>query len=359
MMKAAVITEYGALLEIKQVPIPQPGPNDVLVKLIACGICHSDLHAACGDFHIKPPLPLILGHEGVGRIVEFGANVTPERYHLKLGDLIGIQFLQGTCLKCEFCLDGRETLCNTKVATGVTRSGAFAEYALMNADFAAKLPDGMDPFKAAPLYCAGVTMYKALKVSQARSNDWISIVGVGGSLGIKYAKAMGFRVIGIVAEKDQATTDLALEMGADEAIVTSPFLIQSLVYNGPGDQHSDFVKEKTNGGVQAAIVAVPLISAYEQALQSLKPGGCLVLVGIPAEKLSIAVNECIGKQIRIVGSLVGTRNDLQEALDMARKHNIECRVQTCQLEQINEVFDNMKNCRLTGRMAIDFTTNSK
>ncbi|CAF3986894.1 unnamed protein product, partial [Rotaria sp. Silwood1] len=153
-------------------PIPQPGPNDVLVKLIASGICHSDLSAASGDWDIKAPLPFILGHEGIGRIVEFGENVTPEKYNLKLGDLIGIQFIQGTCLKCEFCLDGRETLCTTK-------SGAYAEYALINADFAVKLPDGLDPFKSAPLYCAGVTMYKALKVSQARSNDWISIVGVG------------------------------------------------------------------------------------------------------------------------------------------------------------------------------------
>ncbi|CAF3635741.1 unnamed protein product [Rotaria sp. Silwood1] len=328
-------------------PIPQPGPNDVLVKLIAGGICHSDLSAACGDWTIKLPLPFILGHEGIGRIVEFGENVTPEKYNLKLGDLIGIQFIQGTCLKCEFCLDGRETLCKTKVCSGGTKNGAYAEYALMNADFAVKLPDGLDPFKSAPLYCAGVTMYKALKVSQARSNDWISIVGVGGSLGIKYAKVMGFRVIAIVAEKDQAAANLAFEMGADE------------VYDGPGDQHSDFVKEKTNGGVQATIVTVPLVSAYEQALQSLKQGGRLVMIGVTTKKISIAVNECIAKQIQIVGSLVGTRADLQEALDMARKHNIECKVQTCQLEQINEVFDDMKHCRLIGRMVIDFTANSE
>jgi propanol-preferring alcohol dehydrogenase len=136
-------------------------------------------------------------------------------------------------------------------------------------------------------------------------------------------------------------------------------LIQSLVYDGPGDQHSDFVNEKTNGGVQAAIVTVPLVSAYEQALKSLKQGGRLVLIGIPTDKLSISVGECIAKQVEIVGSLVGTRTDLQEALDIAQKHNIKCRVQTCQLEQINEILDDMKNYRLTGRMVIDFTGNSK
>ncbi|CAF4559712.1 unnamed protein product [Rotaria sp. Silwood2] len=168
-----------------------------------------------------------------------------------------------------------------------------------------------------------------------------------GSIGIKYAKIMGYRVIGIVAEKDQAAANLALEMGADE------------VYDGPIDQHSNFVKEKTNGGVQASLVTVPLISVYEQVLQSLKRGGRLVMIGLTKEKLSVTVSECISKQIQIVGSLVGTRTDLQEALDMAQKYKIECKVQTCQLEQINEVFDDMRNCRLIGRMVIDFTTNSK
>jgi propanol-preferring alcohol dehydrogenase len=136
-------------------------------------------------------------------------------------------------------------------------------------------------------------------------------------------------------------------------------ILAYLVYDGSSDQHSDFVKNKTNGGVQAAIVTVPLVSAYEQALQSLKQGGRLVLIGIPTDKLSISIGECIAKQIQIVGSMVGTRTDLKEALDIAHKYHIQCRVQTCQLEQINEIFDQMKNYRLTGRMVIDFTDQSK
>ncbi len=156
-------------------------------------------------------------------------------------------------------------------------------------------------------------------------------------------------------------------MGADEGkstiaivLLYSPcFLTRSLVYDGPSDQHSDFVKEKTSGGVQAALVTVPLVAAYEQALQSLKPGGRLVLIGIPTDKLSISIRECIAKQITIAGSLVGTRSDLQEALNIAQKYDIKCPVQTCQLEQINEIFDDMKNYRTTGRMVIDFTGNSK
>lgn len=142
-------------------------------------------------------------------------------------------------------------------------------------------------------------------------------------------------------------------------MITFPFVFQSLVYDGPSDKHSDFVKDKTNGGVQAAFVTVPHVPAYEQALQSLKQGGRLILIGIPVDKFSISVAECIAKQIAIVGSLVGTRADLREALDIAQKHNIKCKVQKCQLEQINEILDDMKNYRLTGRMVIDFTANSK
>ncbi|CAF1139978.1 unnamed protein product [Adineta ricciae] len=345
MMKAAVITEWGKPLQIQEMPIPRPGPNDILVKMVASGICHSDLHEARGEWGIKSTLPLILGHEGVGCIVEFGRDVCPEKYNLKLGDLIGIQLIQGSCLKCEFCLAGRETLCMTRTSSGIHKHGSFAEYGLMNVEFAAKLPDGLDPFKSAPLYCAGVTMHKALKVSHARTNDWISIVGVGGlgSIGIKFAKLMGFRVVGIVAENDHAAAKLAREMGADE------------VYDGPGDQHSAFVKEKTNGGVQAAIVSVPIISAYEQALSSLRQGGRLVMIALPSTKLSISIGECIGKQLEIVGSLVGTRNDLKETLDMAQKYHIECPVQMCRLEEINEVLNDMEHSRYTGRKVIDFT----
>ncbi|UJR11344.1 hypothetical protein I4U23_015525 [Adineta vaga] len=349
LMKAAVLTEFEAPLEIKQVPIPQPEPNDVLVKVVACGICHSDLHGARGDWAVNPSLPLILGHEGVGHIVEFGKDVCPEKYNLKIGDMIGVQLIQDTCRKCEFCLDGRETLCSSKISTGYHKNGPYAEYALINVDFAVKLPDGLDPFKSAPLFCAGVTMYKALKVSHAQPNDWVSIVGIGGlgSIGIKYAKIMGFRVIGIVAEKDQAAANLAREMGADE------------VYDGPGDQHSTFVAEKTNGGVQAAIVSVPVISAYEQALLSLKQGGRLVMIGLPIEKLSISIGLCVGKNLELVGSLVGTRDDLKETLDLAQKHNIQCPVQTCQLEEINEVLSDMEHSRYIGRKVIDFTKNTQ
>lgn len=177
MMKAAVVTEFKKPLEVKQVEIPKPGPNDVLVKHICCGVCHTDLHAAHGDWDFKPQLPRIPGHEGVGHVVELGSMVGN---HLKIGDIVGIPWLHLSCLHCEYCLSGRETLCKEQINSGYSIDGSFGEYALMDANFAVKLPEGMDPYKSAPLYCAGVTVYKALKVSQVKPGEWVSIVGVGG-----------------------------------------------------------------------------------------------------------------------------------------------------------------------------------
>ncbi|CAF4865341.1 unnamed protein product [Rotaria sp. Silwood1] len=226
------------------------------------------------DFPGRPRLPRILGHEGIGEIVELGSNV---RDHLKKGDIIGVQWIHKTCLHCEYCLTGRETLCKQQQNSGFSMDGCFAEYVLMDADFAVKLPDGMDPYTSAPLYCAGVTTYKALKVSKVRAGEWVSIVGVGG-----------------------------------------------LVYDGPSDQHGKWVRQKV-GGVQATIVAVPLIQAYEEAFKSVKRGGRIVGIGLPAGKMSISAIDCILRGIQLIGSTVGTRKDLQEALELAKLRNLSRR----------------------------------
>ncbi|CAF4642568.1 unnamed protein product [Rotaria sp. Silwood2] len=303
-MKAAVLTSFSEPLKIKEVETPKPGPNDVLVKNIACGVCHSDLHIAKGDFSGRPQLPRILGHEGIGEIVELGSNV---RDHLKKGDIIGVQWIHKTCLHCEYCLTGRETLCKQQQNSGFSMDGCFAEYVLMDADFAVKLPDGMDPYTSAPLYCAGVTTYKALKVSKVRAGEWVSIVGVGG-----------------------------------------------LVYDGPSDQHGKWVRQKV-GGVQATIVAVPLIQAYEEAFKSVKRGGRIVAIGLPAGKMSISAIDCILREIQLIGSTVGTRKDLQEALELAKLRKIMCKVEKRKLEEINQIFDDMLNNKISGRVVIDFS----
>ncbi|CAF4011445.1 unnamed protein product [Rotaria sp. Silwood2] len=256
------------------------------------------------DFSGRPQLPRILGHEGIGEIVELGSNV---RDHLKKGDIIGVQWIHKTCLHCEYCLTGRETLCKQQQNSGFSMDGCFAEYVLMDADFAVKLPDGMDPYTSAPLYCAGVTTYKALKVSKVRAGEWVSIVGVGG-----------------------------------------------LVYDGPSDQHGKWVRQKV-GGVQATIVAVPLIQAYEEAFKSLKRGGRIVAIGLPAGKMSISAIDCILREIQLIGSTVGTRKDLQEALELAKLRKIICKVEKRKLEEINQIFDDMLNNKISGRVVIDFS----
>ncbi len=170
---------------------------------------------------LKPPLPRILGHEGIGEVVQLGSNVDD---HVKKGDIVGVPWLQKTCLHCEYCLTGRETLCWNQRNTGFTIDGSFAEYTVIDANFAIKLPEGMDPYTSAPLFCAGLTVYKALKVSQARPGQWVSIIGIGGlgkilsifhdpmekfifyflgSLAVSYGVAMGLRMLAVVAPNDQ------------------------------------------------------------------------------------------------------------------------------------------------------------
>lgn len=341
MMKAAVTTSFKEPIQIKQVEIPKPGPTQILVKTIACGVCHSDLHLAKGEWEIQPALPRILGHEGIGEVVALGSEIIT---NVKKGDIVGVPWIQKTCLCCEYCLTGRETLCLEQSNSGFAVDGCFAEYCLMDGRFAVKLPNGMDPYTSAPLYCAGVTVYKALKVSEVRPGQWVSIVGVGGlgSLAVKYAVAMGMRVLTIVAPNDKTAVNLSKELGAEE------------VYDGPGDQHGLWV-QKTVGGVQAALVAVPVIQAYEEALKSVKRGGRVVAVGLPSKNISISVLGLVFSGIQLIGSVVGTRQDLAETLEFSKLHNITCKIQKRKLEEINEVFDDMNNYKISGRVVIDFS----
>ncbi|CAF1497053.1 unnamed protein product [Adineta ricciae] len=340
-MKAAVITGFTQPLEIKQVEIPKPKNKEILVKNIACGVCHSDLHITKGDWDEKCSLPRIPGHEGIGEIIELGSQVDN---HLQIRDIVGIPWTYSTCLKCEYCLSGQEALCEQLMGTGFSYDGCLAEYTLMDSDFVVKLPDGMDPYTSAPLFCAGVTVYKALKMSGVPPNEWVSIVGVGGlgSVAIKYAVAMGMKVLAVVAPNDQNAVNLSKEMGASE------------VYDGPSDQHSQWVQDKLRG-VQAAIVTVPLIQAYDEAYKSVKRGGRIVAVGLPNGTMSIPIIDCVCRGIQLIGSMVGSREDLKEALAMAKAHKISCKIQKRKLEDINQVFEDMINYRINGRVVIDFT----
>lgn len=339
LMKAAVVTAFKQPLEIQHVEIPTPKSHEILVKMISTGVCHTDLHAAHGDWPVKPTLPLIPGHEGIGEVIAIGDQVS----HLKLGDVVGIPWLHTACGHCEYCHTGRETLCHEQQNSGYSVNGSFAEYALMDADYTIVVPKEIDPLHAAPLFCAGVTTYKALKVSHVKPGQWVSIVGVGGlgHIAIQYAKAMGMQVIAVVAENDAKAKQLAFDMGAD------------LVFDGPSHEHGKWVQEAV-GGVHGSVITAVAKLPFDEAIKSLRRGGRAVPVGLPPESMDIPIFDTVLNGTEIVGSIVGTRQDLEETLTIAAQSNIRPKIAVKKLEDINEIFDDMIHGRIDGRIVISF-----
>lgn len=334
-MKAAVVNEFKQALEIKEVPKPTLDYGEILVKMEACGVCHTDLHAAHGDWPVKPKLPLIPGHEGVGVIVEMGEGVKS----LKIGDRVGIPWLFSACGECEYCLSGRETLCPNQQNGGYSVDGGYAEYCKAPADYVARIPEGLDPVEVAPILCAGVTTYKALKVSEAKPGDWVAIYGIGGlgHIALQYAKAMGFNVIAVDIADEKL--DLASQLGADITI------------NGLKNDPVQTIKEKV-GGVQASVSVAVTRKAFEQAYQSVKRGGTLVVVGLPHDELPIPIFDTVLNGVSVKGSIVGTRKDMQEALDFAARGKVRSQIETAPLDSINEVFDDMVSGKINGRIVL-------
>ncbi|TDW03747.1 propanol-preferring alcohol dehydrogenase [Bacillus badius] len=334
-MKAAVVNEFKQDLEVKDVSKPKPGPGEALVKIEACGVCHTDLHAAHGDWPVKPKLPLIPGHEGVGVVEEVGEGVTS----LKVGDRVGIPWLYSACGECEYCLQGQETLCPNQENGGYSVDGGYAEYCLAAADYVAKIPDALSSVEAAPILCAGVTTYKALKVSGAKPGDWVAIYGIGGlgHIALQYAKAMGFNVVAVDISDDKL--ELAKKLGADEAV------------NGMKENPVEAIQNRV-GGVQAAVSVAVTKKAFEQAYQSVKRGGTLVVVGLPNDELPIPIFDTVLNGVTVKGSIVGTRLDMKEALDFAARGKVKAQIETAPLDEINEVFEKMVQGKINGRIVL-------
>lgn len=336
-MKAAIVNEFQQELEIKEVEIPKPEHGEVLIKMEACGVCHTDLHAAHGDWPIKPKLPVIPGHEGVGIVEQVGQGVTS----LKKGDRVGVPWLFKACGECEYCLSGNETLCPNQLNGGYSADGAFAEYCVAPADYVARIPDGVDSVEIAPILCAGVTTYKALKVSGAKAGDWVAIYGIGGlgHIALQYAKAMGFNVVAVDINDDKL--QLAKELGAD------------LTVNGKASDPAQTIKDKV-GGVQTAISVAVNKAAFEQAYHSVKRGGSVVLVGLPNDEIPVPIFDTVLNGVTVKGSIVGTRKDMQEALQFAADGKVRAIVSTAKLEDINQVFDKMEKGQINGRIVLTF-----
>ncbi|KZN37654.1 alcohol dehydrogenase AdhP [Pseudoalteromonas luteoviolacea] len=334
-MKAAVAHQFKAPLSIESLAQPEVKPGTILVKVAACGVCHTDLHACHGDWPVKPNLPLIPGHEGVGTIVAKGDDVN----HLALGDKVGIPWLHSACGHCEHCLQGNENLCPNQQNSGYSVDGGYAEYCLANADYVVKIPNNLSFVDAAPLFCAGVTTYKALKVSEAKPGQWVAIVGAGGlgHLAIQYAKAMGLNVIAV--DSGEHKLSLAKELGADYCID----------YN----EHNPAEQIQTKfGGVQAVVCTAASKAAFSGAYHSVKRGGKCILVGLPNDDMPIPIFDTVLKGISVIGSIVGTRQDLIECLDFAAAGKVKAIVQTQPLENINQVFEQMQHNEIQGRIVL-------
>ncbi|HEV1284160.1 MAG TPA: zinc-dependent alcohol dehydrogenase [Bryobacteraceae bacterium] len=336
-MKAALLREFAGPIAIEDVETPVPGPGEVLVKVQACGVCHSDLHLALGDWDMLRPitkLPLIGGHEIAGVVASLGEGVSG----FKIGDRVGVPWLHWTCGECEYCLAGRETLCGQQKITGCTVDGGFAEYVKAPASHVAKLPPGLSAEEAAPLLCAGLTVYKALKNSGIAKGERVAVFGVGGlgHLAVQIAHAMGAQVcaIDIAEEKLELARSLGAEWTVNAATEPVPKKVRSI------------------GGAHVALVTSASATAYETALRVLKKGGTLAVVGMPNEPFKVSAVAMVSGEFRIVASAVGTREDLRELFEMVGKFPIRCHIETRHLDALSEVFEEMTRGAVLGRVVL-------
>lgn len=334
-MKAAVVAK-GRRVEVVEKTLRPLAHGEALLKMQCCGVCHTDLHVKNGDFGDKTGV--VLGHEGIGIVAEVGPGVTS----LKPGDRASVAWFYQGCGHCEYCNTGNETLCRQVKNSGYTVDGGMAEFCIVSADYAVKVPDGPDSAAASSITCAGVTTYKAVKSSHIRPGQWIAIYGLGGlgNLALQYAKhVFNARVIAIDVNDEQLA--FAREMGAD------------LILNPRSEEVAKIVQEKT-GGAHAAVVTAVSKSAFNSAVDALRAGGRLVAVGLPSEAMDLNIPRLVLDGIEVVGSLVGTRQDLLEAFEFAAQGKVVPKVTLRPIEDINDIFDEMLEGRIKGRMVINF-----
>lgn len=335
-MKAARIHKFGEELRLESVPIPEVGEGQILIAIIASGVCHTDLHATAGDMPGNPSLPFIPGHEIVGSVAATGKSVTEYRE----GDMVGLPSLNWTCGECEYCRSGWESLCHRQLATGYSVDGGFAEYVAAPADFAVRIPDGVDPFEIAPILCAGVTTFKGLKQTQAQKGDWVIISGVGGlgHVAVQYARQFGFRVGAV--DVDDEKLNLAKKLGAE------------LTVNAVTEDAAVKVQEQI-GGAHAVLVTAASALAFRSAVGMLRRGGQCVLIGLPPGDFSLPICDVVLAGQTVRGSIIGTRRDMDEAVELAISANIQCTIEKQPLENINKVFSRLKEGKVIGRVVLE------
>jgi alcohol dehydrogenase, propanol-preferring len=336
-MKAAILHDFKKQLSIEDVERPRPAADQVLIQVEACGACHSDVHVADGDWKQLAGIvkrPLILGHEIAGRVVEKGDAVD----NLQIGDRVGVPWIHWSCGECEFCREGNENLCSRQQITGVTVDGGYAEFVKAPATHALKIPDGLSALEAAPLFCAGLTVYRALKGAAIVAGQRLAVFGIGGlgHLAVQLGRALGADVTAIDVSEEKL--ELARSFGAADTLNAAT---------------TDVVKElRRKSRVHVALVTSAAKAAYDAAFSCVRPTGTLLVVGLPAENICFPPILMAAGEIRIHASTVGTRQDLREVLALAAAGKVRCQVVASPLAQANQALDQLRNGQVSGRIVL-------
>jgi len=323
MMRAAVVHAFDRPLSVEERPTPVPGEGQVLVAIETCGLCHTDIHAARGEWPVKPTPPFVPGHEGVGTIAAVGGG---ELHGLEVGMRVALPWLGWACGTCRYCNSGRETLCLQQLNTGYAIDGGFADYAIGYARHVVRVPDGVDPLDAAPLTCAGVTTYKAVKVAGTTSADVVAVFGVGGlgHLAVQYARIAGSAVVAVDVNDERLAE--ARELGAEQVVNAA--------------EQDPVAAIQALGGADVAISTAASPKPFEQAQRSLARGGTMVAVGLPAENdAAVPIFETVLGGLTLTGSIVGTRRDLEEVFELHRRGLTSVERAVRSLEQVNEAIE--------------------
>ena len=336
-MKAAVLREFKSPLSMEDVPKPSLAAGEILIEVHACGVCHSDLHVADGDWPQIVPItkkPLILGHEIAGRVAEVGEQVS----NLRVGDRVGVPWVYWTCGVCDFCREGNENLCSKQKITGVTVDGGYAEFVKAPATHATKIPDELAFSDAAPLFCAGVTVYRALRRAKLMPGQRLAIFGVGG---------LGHLAVQIGAGLGAAVTAIDL---SDEKLAQARALGASTALNATS---ANVVKEiRRAGSAHVVLITSAAKAAYDSAFPCVRPTGTLLVVGLPSENICFPPILMAATEVRVQASSVGTREDLRELLTMAAGGQIRCHVTTRPLAEANQALEDLRKGAITGRVVL-------
>lgn len=337
-----MVEAKGGPVVYKKIPVPKPGPDEVLINVKFSGVCHTDLHAMMGDWPIPVKLPLVGGHEGAGVVVARGELVND----VEIDDHVGIKWINGSCLSCSYCMTADEPLCAKALLSGYTVDGSFQQYAVAKAAHVARIPKEVSLEAVAPVLCAGITVYKGIKESGVRAGQWIAIAGAGGGLGnmaLQYCKAMGIHTIAIDGGEEKNKATRALGASAYVDFFTSKDLVAD-------------VKAATPDGLgpQAAILLAVSEKPFQQAADYIRPRGAVICIGLPGNaRISAPVFESVVRMIQIKGSYVGNRQDTQEALDFFARGMVNAPYKTVGLSELQSVYDQMKDGKLVGRVVVD------